>query len=471
MFQLNCIDSAMLSGYSRRSACMSSVFFLEKDNSMDYVALMKKNITRNYRNTVIFDHILKEDLSKDKYPFLIKQKNPNIDEHFFCYETNNLDVDLKELIGSIINKEMDMSIPLWDIHYVESKEDQSQIAVIFRAHHSVVDGESRTNNFKYLFDNNIAKKSIVSLLRYIGPSTFNANLIHIYKYLFWKTYKIYTKIRIAFLKPVYRQEYNNLYNKKWDSKLNTTKNIDFFNIKYDTVMTVMKKYNVDFQTLFIYLFSTAYRNLMQDLMNFDSDKAVDVQGKDAIAGVPLSMKSKRDHLYGSQVYTMFCNIGLSVNDDMARLEAIKESLNSEKEFYNKSPVKLNLLAFTKSPYMKDLIKAWSYIQDSFWDGDKQQSIPLGTHRPFGIYINQTKTFNNEYILGNSKVDNFYSIPPLGKHDGTLGCGISVRSPRESDNDILIGFIFFRDMIPSGHMFKDYMHDVLRELTNKVINNV
>lgn len=60
--------------------------------------------------------------------------------------------ELLELMGRLQSTMLDRTLPLWELYFVEGLEDASQVALIARVHHAMIDGTSGVELSTVLFD-------------------------------------------------------------------------------------------------------------------------------------------------------------------------------------------------------------------------------------------------------------------------------------------------------------------------------
>lgn len=96
MFQLSVLDYVFLVQQYKNSLSINTFALMENKNKECLIPFIKKNIKRNIDNSIIHSHKITKGLSQKEYPYLIKDKSLNIDNHISSYNLDGLLTEKKK---------------------------------------------------------------------------------------------------------------------------------------------------------------------------------------------------------------------------------------------------------------------------------------------------------------------------------------------------------------------------------------
>ena len=454
MYPLNNFDVTMALPHNKTAMVLNTFCLIENQKKEDLSLYIKNNILKNIKYSIPHSCKIVDGFFKNENPYFIFDKNFNIDNHLFTYNStinNNLD----QLIQSIYNKEIDMTKPLWEVHVINNYDKNGNTAVIRRFQHSAIEGELNAKMMNIIFDEFIpftskVKKSTINILN-CSASIFKRYALMLYYFsagYLLKSNKVKNNdlSEIVFrIKNLDEQKDQKIY----DSKI----------IPYEKIENIVANSNYSLLDICIYLFSKSY-------YTWATNNSLIVD-RTANVIIPMSTESKNKRMYGNNVMGAFVNIHLNEKDDLKRLEKIHNSIKNAIQIKKTSPFSYYASGIQNYPKKNGIIKTFNLMYKTNWNNRKKIPIKKDKSTQYGASISVKKIMksNYDYSLNGNKIIEVNTFPPIIKSKYSLGINIMFRVDKK---DLICSLTAFRDLFPNPKLFINVLEKELSNIENMIL---
>lgn len=425
MFQLSVVDYVFLVQQYKNSLPINTFALMENKNKECLIPFIEKNIKRNIDNSIIHSHKITKGLSQKEYPYLIKDKSLNINNHISSYNLDGLltEKEKKDLLKKIYNKKFNTKIPLWELVLIYNFDEFGNTALIRRIPHLVADGEANSAVFNMFFDQctlpNVKLKD--NKINWFNCKLSNIRkIIKYYGFFIWgflsKTNDINNKLE------------KNTDNQKsiWVDPKNTKKSYTKVDFKYLDIEKKMKTLGVSFTDFCAYVTSTGYINYQ-----LCKDKTIN---KKIYGSIPITYRKtkKNKPLYGTQAIGMIFDLNSEEPDNLKRLFKIKDSIKKNLILIKKSPLIYYYKAFLSYPFKDKMHKSIAMLYSTDWNN--RRKIPLFNKEEFSIGTSvslKKLTFSHfDYSINNNKILEINTFPTIVHSDTSIGFNTMFRVDKQ-----------------------------------------
>lgn len=425
MFQLSVLDYVFLVQQYKNSLSINTFALMENKNKECLIPFIKKNIKRNIDNSIIHSHKITKGLSQKEYPYLIKDKSLNIDNHISSYNLDGLltEKEKKDLLKTIYNKKFNTKIPLWELILIYNFDEFGNTALIRRIPHAVADGEANSAVFNMFFD----ECTLPDVkLKHNKINWFNCKLSNIQKII-----KYYRFFMWGFLSKTNDLNNNiekstNTQEAEWVDPKNTKKSYTKVDFKYLDVEKKIKILGVSFTDFCAYVTSTGYINYQ-----LSQNKTI---SKKIYGSIPITYRKtkKNKPLYGTQAFGIVFDLNCEELDDLTRLFKIKESIKKNLILIKKSPLTYYYKAFLSYPFKDKMHKSIAMLYNTDWNN--RRKIPLFNKEEFSIGTSvslKKLTFSHfDYSINNNKILETNTFPTIVHSNTSIGFNTMFRVDKE-----------------------------------------
>lgn len=445
MYQLTAIDYEFYKDIDNHSSVVGNVCVLSNNSGKTIKDKIVKNLKKNINSSIIHSHKLVESPLFKDYPFFVKDKNINIEEHIYEHFSDRTEAKTNLLYKSIVSSSLNPNAPLWDIHIVYGINQQNDTAIIRRYHHCLGDSDAHQNVHDIIFDNYTGKK--IKLNRKINK--LNSFLNHFYKLLKSYLILIYGFIsKTNHCNELYQIDKKQIHKGKFRLKKHKQNNISFFSYDISAIKEAMKKNDVTALELCMFTTSSVYKNLLPE----DREKTT-------LTMFPISYRKKSHPNCNNMATAAKINLHLDEQDDYKRLVKIKKELRNKIIILKKGPHVIYDRAFGIDPRVSKFKRNWDIFNKANWHNRKKiykkdDSLPM---------ISTTTSFkkNKEItgLLSDEYVKEVYNFSTISKTVFSTGCSISYRLYGDKLN---IGVIYSNDIYPDGKIFEILFKKAIKE---------
>lgn len=448
MYPLNNFDVTMSLPHNKTAMILNTFCLIENKKIEDLSLYIKNNILKNIEYSIPHSCKIVDGFFKNENPYFIFDKNFNINNHVFTYDSNKIN-SLEDFVQSIYNKEIDMTKPLWEVHIINNYDKNGNTAIIRRFHHSAIEGELNAKMMNIIFDEFIPFTKKVKKHKI---NAFNCSLSIIKRYLlmiyfFCKGFLIKSnKVKnndlseIVFrIKNLDEQKDQKIY----DSKI----------IPYKNIYNIINNSKYSLLDVCIYLFSKSY-STWANLNDINIDRTVNII-------IPMSTESKNKRMYGNNVMGAFVNIHLNEKDDLVRLEKISNSIKNAIGIKKTSPFSYYASGIQNYPKKNGILKAFNLMYKTSWNNRKKIPIKKDKSTQYSASVSVKKILksNNDYTLSGNRVIQVNTFPPIIKSKYTLGINAMFRVDKE---DLICSVTAFKNVFPDPKLF---INIIEKELSN------
>jgi hypothetical protein len=445
MHQLTAIDYEFYKDIENHSSVVGNICILSTTNSKSIKNHIIKNIKENISSSIIHSHkIVKSPIFKD-YPFLIKDKNINIENHIYEHYSDKTDIKSNLIYKNIISSPLIANVPLWDIHIIYGINQDNDTAIIRRYHHCLGDSDAHQNVHDIIFDNYSKKKIKINKRVNKLNSFFN----HFYKLI--KSYLILFygfTFRTNKCNELYEVSKKQIYKGQFRLKKHKQNNIFFFSHDISSLTKDLKQNDITALELCMYITSSIYKGLIPE-----------EEGKTILTMFPISYRKNKHPNCNNMATAAKINLHLDENDNYKRLIKIKKELRNKIIILKKGPHVIYDRAFGVDPRVNKFKRNWDIFNKANWHNRKKiykkdDSLPI---------ISTTTSFkkNKKYnaALSDNIVKEVYNFSAISKTVFSTGCSISYRL---YGNKLNVGVIYSEDIYSDSQIFKTLFEKSIKD---------
>lgn len=425
MFQLSVLDYIFLVQQYKNSLSINTFTLIENKNQECLIPYIKKNIQRNISNSIIHSHKITKGFSQKEYPYLIKDKNLDIDNHISSYNLDGLltEKEKEDLLKTIYNNKFNTKIPFWELILIYNFDEYGNTALIRRIPHVIADGEANAAAFNMFFD----ECTLPDIkLKYNKINWFNCKLSNIQKIIKYYGFFIWGFLLKTNDINNHIEKSMNTQQSKWIDLKNTKKSYTKVDFKYSNVEKKIKTLGISFTDFCAYVTSTGYMNYQ-----LSTNETIN---KKIYASIPISyrkIKSKKP-LYGTQAAGIVFDLNSEELDNLKRLFKIKDSIKQNLILIKKSPIIYYHKAFLNYPFKNKLHKSIEMLYNTDWNN--RRKIPLYNKEQFSIATSvsvKKLTFSHfDYSINNNKILETNTFPTIVHSNTSIGFNTMFRVDKE-----------------------------------------
>ena len=446
MYQLNSTDYEFFKDIDSHNSIVGNIAILSNKNNQNIKNTIIQNIKKNINSSIIHSHKIIANPIIGDYPFLIKDKDINLNNHVFEHHCNGSEDEAGKIFKDIISSPLNIAIPLWQTDIVYNVNKEKDTAIIRRYHHCLGDSDAHENVHNLLFDN-YDKKQVKNKN---NPNKFNSYINHFYKIINSYVLLIYGFIfKVNKCKKDYTIDKKEIYKGIFRSKKHKKNTIAFFSYDISHIEQMLEKNDISRLDLCLYATSYMYNALLTNPDN-----------KTILSMFPISYRGKKDHNHNNMVTAAKVNLHLSEKDNLKKFLIIKKEIKDKIQTIKHGPHMVYDKAFTGDPRMKKFKRNW----DVFIKGNWHNRTKVYTKDSNPAPISTTTSFKNcdlqEYTIDNLPIKNVYNFSMISRTIASIGCSISYRC---YGNRVNVGIIHSSDLYPNIELFESSFINCIKNL--------
>jgi hypothetical protein len=414
MFQMNSLDYLFYTSKYRKHMIINTHTLVENKNLEDLSLNIIKNINKNIKNSIVHSCKVKRGFFKKEYPYLILEENIDLTNHVFSYNiSNNFSKKEKELlVKSILDKDLNYKIPLWEVHIIHFYEKDNAL-IIRRVHHAVADAEVNAATTNIIFDNvtlpvidiKNRKISFFNSVKSILPKLIKTGSLLAYGFLFKN--KKSNDPDLAKSDPTFVI---------WDSVKNKEQSYSKEVFDYKSIETFIEKTQYSNTDVCVYIFSRTYSEYIKSLGLTTNEKLY--------ISIPMSLNVKRKNLHGTWSKGLLVDLHVEEHNPLDRINKISASISEQNLLRKSSPLLSYFKAFLVYPFYGGIIKGIKLDRGVDWNNRRKipkarkdrvlSSSSIGVRR----ISNNLSPYKNS--LNGNAIFSHYATPVITPADGTIG---------------------------------------------------
>ena len=448
MYQLNTIDYEFYKDIDSHNSVVGNIAILNNEYNKNIKVKIIQNIKENIDSSIIHSHKIVLNPIVGDYPFLIKDRNLNLDDHVFEHHCNGLVDKANEIFKNIISSPLSPNIPLWQTDIVYNINDKKDTAIIRRYHHCLGDSDAHENVHNLLFDN--YRKSKVKQQKRVNK--VNSYINHFYKII-----KSYLLLTYGFIFKTNKCTKNYKIDKKeihkgiFRAKRHKTNTVSFFSYDISNIEKILKDKEISKLELCMYVSSYIYKKLLAD-----------TEDKTIISMFPITYRNSKHSNCNNMATAARINFHLNEQNNFKRLLIIKQEIKDKIKSIKDGPHKIYDKAFVLDPRINKFKRNWDIFNKADWHNRKK--IYTKDNNPPSI--STTTSFRHgdlqTYSVDGLSVENVYNFSMISKTISSLGCSISYRC---YGNKINVGIVHSADLYPNPSLFELYFKESIEDLGN------
>jgi hypothetical protein len=446
MYQLNTIDYEFYKDIDSHNSVVGNIAILNNEDNKNIKAKIIENIKKNIGSSIIHSHKIVLNPIVGDYPFLIKDKNLNLDNHVFEHQCNGSVDEADQIFKNIISSPLNPNIPLWQTDIVYNVNEQRNTAIIRRYHHCLGDSDAHENVHNLLFDN--YDKPKVKQQKRVNKT--NSYINHFYKII-----KSYLLLTYGFVLKTNKCTKNYKIDKKeihkgiFRAKRHKINTVSFFSYDISNIEKILKDNQISKLELCIYGASYVYKKLLNDTEN-----------KTIVSMFPITYRNSKHSNCNNMATAARINFHLNEENNFKRLLIIKQEIKDKIKTIKDGPHKIYDKAFVLDPRINKFKRNWDIFNKADWHNRKK--IYTKDNNPPSI--STTTSFRHgdlqTYSVDSLRIKNVYNFSMISKTISSLGCSISYRC---YGNKINVGIIYSADLYPDSSLFELYFKESIEDL--------
>jgi hypothetical protein len=446
VYQLNSIDYEFYKDINSHNSIVGNVAILNNETNQNIKNKVIQNIKNNINSSIIHSYKIVPSPINGDYPFLVKDKKINLDNHVFEHHSDGSGDQLNEIFKKIISSCLNPNIPLWQTDIVYNINEKKDTAIIRRYHHCLGDSDAHAMVHDLLFDN--YKK--IKIKQYQKVNKTQSYIDH-----FCKIIKSYLLLAYGFIfkknkcTKNYKIDKKQIYKGTFRSKKHKQNNVSFFSYDVSSIEKILKDKKITKLDLCLYASSCLYESLLPNL----EDKTI-------LSMFPISYRNKKSKQYKNMATTVKINFYLNEKDKIKRLFFIKEEIRDKIKIAKNGPHIIYDRAFNTDPRIKKFKRNWDIFNKANWHNRKK--IYSKDKNP--STISTTTSFRTAQMqdlgIDNMFVQNVYNFSMISKTVASVGCSITYRF---YGNKINVGIIHSTELYPDYKIFESIFKKCMKDL--------
>jgi len=459
MYPLNAVDYWTLSSKYKDNMGLIVVSLVENKNQEDLSVFIKKNIQRNINNSIIHSHKIVKGFFKKEYPYLVKDKFIDLNNHVFSHNQDNSlsNIEKQRLIKKIQSNPMDDSRPMWEIHIIYNFNKNKETALIRKTHHCLADRDVNISTYNIFFDEftlpnqNINNKNI---------NVYNCSLSIIRRYIsfcFLFLYGFLFKSNKAKISDI---DFSNILNEPWERKAKTDKSFNITQCESEYIYNECQRLDVSFVDISLYIFASAYRKYL-----IQNNKDV---RKTAYTSIPYSLRNPKKpikNLHGTTMRTMICNLHINEEDNKKRLNSIRQSVTEQTVLRKTSPLNFYFRGMITYPFTLGFMKTLRLEYRYSWQNSKKipkkkkRAIPIAS----GSSIVRMGQEDEGWTINGNKVKetNSYSIVACTR--GSIGIATNFKLNSNNSKKLTLATASLDALVSKPKQFQKCLQETIKEI--------
>ena len=446
MYQLNTIDYEFYKDIDSHNSVVGNIAILNNEDNKNIKVKIIQNIKDNIDSSIIHSHKIVPNSIVGDYPFLIKDKNLNLENHVFEHQCNGLVDQADKIFKDIISSPLNTNIPLWQTDIVYNINEQKDTAIIRRYHHCLGDSDAHENVHNLIFDN--YDKLKVKQQKTINKT--NSYLNHFYKII-----KSYLLLTYGFIfktnkcRKNYKIDKKEIYKGIFRAKKHKQNSVSFFSYDISNIEKSLKDKDINKLELCMYITSSIYQKIL-----------VDTEDKTIISMFPISYRNLKDDNCNTMTTAAKINLHLNEQNNFKRLLIIKEEIKDKIKTIKYGPHKIYNKAFALDPRIKKFKTNWDIFNKANWHNRRK----LYSKEKNPPSISTTTSFKNcnlqSYIIDGLRIKDVYNFSMISRTISSIGCSMSYRC---YGNKINVGVIYSFDLYSDPNLFEVYFKESIEDL--------
>lgn len=362
--------------------------------------------------------------------------------------------EVGDLVGRLASYQIDRRRPLWEMWVIEGLAD-GKVAVLFKIHHSIIDGSTGTGIAEIMLDTTPDPPRLLhDLARSLADRPIPGVPEMLVKGL-WNTF-VATPVRVAqFAGQTLRQGIAALgvvrhspmpsapYSAPRTSlngPLTPRRSFASARVDIERVRAIRRKHDVKLNDVVLALCAGALREHLA--------ARGDLPRAPLIAQCPVSLRTEEDHDVGNKVGSMFASLATDIDDPVLRLQAIHQSTMSAKEMQHALAVHRIMGLTDATPPALIGLAARTY---------SAAGLDRAAPPPVNLVISNVPGPSVPLFMAGAKLEAMY---PMGPLLFDMGLNITVLSYCEH---IDFGFQACPDLVADPQVLADRIEVALDEL--------